>query len=506
MDPQPRRAVGGRPPVCGLLLLPPVLAPRPGWAQRSGGPYGPIPQTYAVPKAVHVYYVAPDGKPQAAGNGTRRGHDPGDGDREGRLRGRDRDARRDLPHGRPAAEPGNHAPAVPGRASRPQGDPRGDRVAAPCATTCGGPPGRRCSRPGPWVGGSATARARARRSTASTTTWSSSTARLLQSAGWEGELDEASFYVDYESGHVYIGADPSEPDGRDHRLRQRLRPRQPARARQGVGPEGPDDPRDHVHAVRLPGDRHRGEEAGHPRVRGADRRPRGPAEPGTYGREVVGTTLENVTISFCSRVAGYFRGDGLVLRNSLISDTSTEGFYVIGSSDVLLERNIFRRNNVEQLTGYYPAAVKIFNQSHRVTVRDNLVIDNPHSNGVWWDVGNRDGVFVNNWVENALVGFFYEISKGRRSPATCSWTAAGACGPSTAGTCASTTTPSSTARPPSSATSAARSATTSAGTRRRGRTSPSARATRSSATCWRRASPSSGRCCGSSRRGACAGS
>ena len=119
-----------------------------------------------------------------------------------------------------------------------------------------------------------------------------------------------------------------------------------------------------------------------------------------------------MTISFCSRVAGYFRGDGLVLRNSLISDTSTEGFYVIGSSDVLLERNIFRRNNVEQLTGYYPAAVKIFNQSHRVTCRDNLVIDNPHSNGIWYDVGNRDGVFVNNWVEGALDGFFFEISKG----------------------------------------------------------------------------------------------
>ena len=70
---------------------------------------------------------------------------------------------------------------------------------------------------------------------------------------------------------------------------------------------------------------------------------RGPAEPGTYGREVVGTTLENVTISFCSRVAGYFRGDEHVLRQSLISDTSTEGFFVIGSSDVLLEKNIFRR-------------------------------------------------------------------------------------------------------------------------------------------------------------------
>ncbi len=69
----------------------------------------------------------------------------------------------------------------------------------------------------------------------------------------------------------------------------------------------------------------------------------GLADPSTFGKEVVGTVLENVTISFCSRVAGYFRGDGLVIRNSLISDTSTEGIYVIGSSDVLLERNIIRQ-------------------------------------------------------------------------------------------------------------------------------------------------------------------
>jgi parallel beta-helix repeat protein len=138
----------------------------------------------------------------------------------------------------------------------------------------------------------------------------------------------------------------------------------------------------------------------------------GPSDPSTYGKEVTGAVLENVTISYCSRVAGYFRGDGLVIRNSLISDTSTEGIYVIGSSDVLLERNIIRRNNIEKITGYYPAAVKIFNQSHRVTVRDNLILDNPDSSGVWYDVGNRDGVFVNNYVENATNGFFFEISRG----------------------------------------------------------------------------------------------
>jgi hypothetical protein len=138
----------------------------------------------------------------------------------------------------------------------------------------------------------------------------------------------------------------------------------------------------------------------------------GPADPSTFGKEVVGTTLENVTISYCSRVAGYFRGDKLTIRQSLISDTSTEGIYVIGSADVLLERNIFRRNNVEGLTGYYPAAVKIFNQSYRVTCRDNLVIDQPNSNGIWYDVGNHDAVFVDNWIEGALDGFFFEISRG----------------------------------------------------------------------------------------------
>jgi parallel beta-helix repeat protein len=140
--------------------------------------------------------------------------------------------------------------------------------------------------------------------------------------------------------------------------------------------------------------------------------PVGLSDPSSYGKEVTGTVLENVTITFCSRVAGYFRGDGLIIRNSLVSDTSTEGIYVIGSSDVLLERNIIRRNNNEHITGYFPAAVKIFNQSHRVTFRDNLVLEQPESSGVWYDVGNHDAVFVNNYIEGAINGFFFEISRG----------------------------------------------------------------------------------------------
>ena len=120
----------------------------------------------------------------------------------------------------------------------------------------------------------------------------------------------------------------------------------------------------------------------------------------------------------------------MMFRNCKISDTSTEGLYIIASADVLLEKNIIQRNNIEQITGYYPSAVKIFNQCYRTVCNDNLIIDLPYSNGVWYDVGNVDGVFTNNWVEGVGSidhefsierpwpsdnGFFFEISKG----ATC---------------------------------------------------------------------------------------
>jgi len=39
------------------------------------------------------------------------------------------------------------------------------------------------------------------------------------------------------------------------------------------------------------------------------------------------------------------------------------------------------------------------------------VYGQPDSNGIWYDVGNVDAVFVNNWIENCIDGFFYEISK-----------------------------------------------------------------------------------------------
>jgi parallel beta-helix repeat protein len=249
---------------------------------------------------------------------------------------------------------------------------------------------------------------------------------MLMSAGSEDELDPHSYFIDYEKGQVYIGVDPAnrlvEITAFDGAIVRTSKPVH-GKTNDHKGPviRGITFTQYAWRAIEIEGKRSFG-----PNDEPTDE-PLGPADPATYGKEVMGTTLENVAITFCSRVAGYFRGDGLTIRRCLFSDTSTEGVYVIGSSDVLLEKNIFRRNNVERITGYFPAAVKIFNQSHRVTCRDNLVIDLPYSNGIWYDVGNEDGVFINNWVEGVGIpgrefrnnrfwpsdsGFFFEISKG----------------------------------------------------------------------------------------------
>ncbi len=221
----------------------------------------------------------------------------------------------------------------------------------------------------------------------------------LQSAGWEGEVGPGSFYIDYENGQVYIGVDPAQRlveitafDGALSRVTGEVHGKKSDQ--KGYTLRGLTFTQYAYRALEVEG-----------------REPEGPADPTTFGKDVVGTTLEDCEITHCSRVAGYFRGDGFTLRRCRVSDTSTEGIYLLSGSDGLIEKCVFARNNVEKITGYYPAAVKIFNQTHRVVCRDNLVMEQPDSNGIWYDVGNVDGVFVDNWVQDCQDGFFYEISQ-----------------------------------------------------------------------------------------------
>jgi hypothetical protein len=238
--------------------------------------------------------------------------------------------------------------------------------------------------------------------------------KFLQSAGWRGEVDENSYFIDYDTKEIYIGTDPT-----DHLLEitafngciYRTTGKCHGKVSDGKGPviRGITFTQFARDAIFVEGTY-----------------PEALSDESEHGKEVIGTTLEHCEISNCSRVAARLRGDSLVMRHCKISNTSTEGIYIEASNDVLLEKNIFTKNNIERITGYYPSAVKIFNQSYRVTCRDNLVIDLPYSNGIWYDCGNVDGVFVDNWVQDVGSrdrvfskeriwpsdnGFFFEISK-----------------------------------------------------------------------------------------------
>jgi hypothetical protein len=224
--------------------------------------------------------------------------------------------------------------------------------------------------------------------------------RLLQTVGSQEDVDENSFFIDYDEGQVYIGTDPADKLVEITAFDSAI-----IRTTGDCHGKSSDGKGFVIRGITFTQYAFRAFE-----IEGKD--PEGLSAESEHGKDVIGTTLEHCAITYCSRVAGYFRGDHLTIRHCLVSDTSTEGVFVLSSSDVLLEKNIFRRNNIENIEGYYPAAVKIFNQCYRVTCRDNLVLDHPNSNGIWYDVGNVNGVFVNNWVVGTDNGFFFEISKG----------------------------------------------------------------------------------------------
>ena len=380
-----------------LLCLAGVLTAA---AQPSGGPYGPVQQRYEVPVAAHVYYVAPGGSADATGAAL---------DQATTLEAAiARVVTGDAIVLRGGTYRTGGLALNQGVTLQPYADERpvlnGTEVATEWTAL---PDGRwRTSwtklfpaAPADWWN-----RARFEKQTPVVLFNNDMVfidGELLGAVGTEQEVTAKSYFINYEAGQVTIGTNPQgrlvEITARDSALTRTIRDVH-GRANDRRGPV--------IRGITFTQYAYRALE-----VEGTE--PGQHMDPSQFGKEVVGTTLENVTISFCSRVAGYFRGDGLVIRNCLVADCGTEGLYVIDSADILLERNIVTRTNrAEKIAGYFASAVKIFNQCYRATCRDNLVIDNPDASGVWYDVGEVDGVFVNNWVERANEGFFFEISKG----------------------------------------------------------------------------------------------
>ena len=369
-------------------------------ARPSGGPYGPVPRRYSVPAAPHVYYVAPDGRADATGASLEQPTTlesaiakvvTGDAII---LRGgtyRTGDLRLNQ-----------------GITMQPYADERPVLKGTEVATEWTALPGGRWRTSWPRLFPAAPAdwwnRAHFEKATPLVKFNNDMVfidGELLGAVAAPGEVTATTAFIDYPAGQITIGTDPAgrtvEITAHDSALVRTIRDAH-GKVSDRRGPV--------IRGITFTQYAYRALE-----VEGTE--PGRHMDPAEFGKEVIGTTLEDVTISFCSRVAGYFRGDGLVMRNCLVADCGTEGIYVIDSADILLERNVVTRTNrAEQIQGYFACAVKIFNQCAHAVLRDNLIIDNPDSSGVWFDVGEIGGVFANNRVERASEGFFSEISRG----------------------------------------------------------------------------------------------
>lgn len=385
-------------------------------AQPSGGPYGPLQQKYELPKiAGKIYYVAPDGKAESAGNQLSRPTtieqaivkaESGDAIilRGGTYRTGDLEFNQGITI-QPYAD---EQPVLKGTLEAKDWRRIGGGL---WKTTW-----KKLFQANPdnwwtrdWYG------------------WNTPLhlfnndmvfvdGKLLSSAGWEGEVDENSFYIDYITGSVYLGVNPE-----NHLIEITAFNHGVHRVTKDVNGKKNDHKGVIMRGITLTQYAYCAFE-----IDGYE--PQALADPTTFGKDVVGSVIENCTFSYCGRVGVYLRGDNTILRSCNVHHTTTEGVYLLSSSDCLLEKNRFSQNNIEDINGYYPAAVKIFNQTHRITCKDNLVCDLPMSNGIWYDVGNVDGRFINNWVVNVGTnkgkfgdshlmwpnynGFFFEISKG----------------------------------------------------------------------------------------------
>jgi parallel beta-helix repeat protein len=398
---------------CVILCI--IFCSLPTAAQPSGGPYGPVQQKYDLPKvAGKIYYAAPDGKAEESGQTLAKPTTLAaalervvTGDAIVMRGGIYRTGNLQLNQGITIQPYADEQPVLKGT----QAASNWERLRNGLWKTSW--PSLFPAKPADWWTrqhfGKETPMHRFNNDMVFVD------GKFLQSAGWEGELDANSYFIDYDAKTVFINFDPTnklvEITAFDNALTRTIKDCHGKKSdRKGSIIRGIVFTQYAYRAIEI---------------EGTD--PEGLADESKFGKDVVGTTFEDCTLSFCSRVGAYLRGDKLTLRHCLVSDTSTEGIFILSSSDVLLEKNIFRRNNIENITGYFPAAVKIFNQCYRVTCRDNLVIDQPHSNGIWYDVGNVDGVFYDNWIEGvgniqdrvtterfwpSDSGFFFEISKG----------------------------------------------------------------------------------------------
>lgn len=210
--------------------------------------------------------------------------------------------------------------------------------------------------------------------------------RFLQSAGSIEELEESTHFIDYEAQQVYIGTNPEghtvEITAHDIGiLRVTTDLHGKASDRRGFVLRGITLTQYAWPAIAIDGERH------FTHLDEPVDEPIGPADPATYGKQVVGTRLENVTISWCSRVGGYFRGDGL-------------GSWVLNSADAHLYNNTYVDSPVR------------FSRDQRSAQGDHFNWHPATGPGVT----EREGhIFLNNLMVTSRPGFTL-LSMGQPQP------------------------------------------------------------------------------------------
>jgi hypothetical protein len=215
--------------------------------------------------------------------------------------------------------------------------------------------------------------------------------RMFRPVESPSELDSGRFYCDYEAGEIYISEDPSGKtvEISEHKYGLVRRHDETADV-EGPAILGLDVLHFAGSCIVIEGDD-----------------PYRFIEPGEMPDAPVRTHIENCRLLFCSRTG---------LR--IISPESYIGYNdisMMGNGAVtprMSHNGVFEHNKVSHSNWYnlriYPAGIKVFNQSYNYTVRNNYFAEMP-CEAVWYDVGHREGVIVNNYFYNCGVGIKIEI-------------------------------------------------------------------------------------------------
>jgi hypothetical protein len=265
------------------LLISVVLVGAPVCAQPSGGPYGPVDQRYEVPKAAHVYFVAPDGRSDASGASLEQPTTLDaaiarvvTGDAIVMRGGVYRTGSLTLNQGITIQPYAGERPVVKGTQVAEKWEPLRNNI----WRTQWKPlfPGRT---PFWW---------RLEREGMRTPVHRFNNdmvfldGEMLKSAGWPGELDAGSFYIDYDGGYVYIGANPA-----NRVVEITAFPSGLARVTGAVHGKQSDGKGPTIRGITFT------QYAGRAlNVEGRD--PNSLQDPSTFGKDVTGTVLENVTL------------------------------------------------------------------------------------------------------------------------------------------------------------------------------------------------------------------